>query len=347
MKATIKNLHDEKYLYVEHELKDVEDAFETRMLMCLSHRLLLERSRLDDAFFVTGLIPLSEVLKNRSVGIEDIRRILVTVNTCISYMSEQLLDDSNIALEPDLIFTDEEMGFFKFCPVPGSDASFAIRIRPLLFMLFSKLDESGDSLKTGMKLMKTSMREDFMMHDLLRVFSSAEAIPYEQPFGHDRTMENKEEVVEEPKGNAHTNEIDALFLEDDDADDGLYKPVEKKSFLQGIMDRLSGGKEGKAKDDKKKGKRLGTEGKSAQRQETDEISAIGGKRVTFGAVLLKILISIVIMIIGLIVVLYVKGQQALFRSLPLFGIILSVIIFYNTVSFILEKRKSVKILDQS
>lgn len=182
MKILEKDTHEAKLLVIE-DGEGTED-FTRKMIRRVKDPLFLPLAGPTAGtlcaegfgYDISGFVPLSEALENRTLSASEITAVLIRIGNAILLLESHLLGDENLLLSPDRIYVRPDVMEPVFCPSLSAEESFEERLRPLVSELFLHADtEDPPTLKLASELLKISLRKHYRMHDLLEAVENGTA----------------------------------------------------------------------------------------------------------------------------------------------------------------------------
>lgn len=173
MKVSYKREMNHNYLMIEQERQ--ESSYEVRMLVnnAIEGLLKFRMKKVDHhcyfCYEITSRQPLSRLLESKSLGAEELRRLIITMARTLNRMEEYLLSEEQVLVQPEYIYVEPELFQVEFCLIPGRCGDFPQEVCRLLEYLLGKVDyQDKDCVVLAYGLYRESLKENYGMEDLLR-----------------------------------------------------------------------------------------------------------------------------------------------------------------------------------
>lgn len=173
MKVSYKREMNHNYLMIEQEQQ--ESSYEARMLVnnAIEGLLKFRIKKVDHhcyfCYEITSRQPLSRLLESKSLGAEELRRLIITMARTLNRMEEYLLSEEQVLVQPEYIYVEPELFQVEFCLIPGRCGDFPQGVCRLLEYLLGKVDyQDKDCVVLAYGLYRESLKENYGMEDLLR-----------------------------------------------------------------------------------------------------------------------------------------------------------------------------------
>lgn len=173
MKVSYKREMNHNYLMIEQEQQ--ESSYEARMLVnnAIEGLLKFRIKKVDHhcyfCYEITSRQPLSRLLESKSLGAEELRRLIITMARTLNRMEEYLLSEEQVLVQPEYIYVEPELFQVEFCLIPGRCGDFPQEVCRLLEYLLGKVDyQDKDCVVLAYGLYRESLKENYGMEDLLR-----------------------------------------------------------------------------------------------------------------------------------------------------------------------------------
>lgn len=173
MKVSYKREMNHNYLMIEQEQQ--ESSYEARMLVnnAIEGLLKFRIKKVDHhcyfCYEITSRQPLSRLLESKSLGAEELRRLIITMARTLNRMEEYLLSEEQVLVQPEYIYVEPELFQVEFCLIPGRCGDFPREVCRLLEYLLGKVDyQDKDCVVLAYGLYRESLKENYGMEDLLR-----------------------------------------------------------------------------------------------------------------------------------------------------------------------------------
>lgn len=151
-----------------------EGYYETRMLKHNEIPGLLKFSlrRMDDkcwfCYQITSRQPLVRLVETQPLKAEPLRRLLYGMIQTFLGLSEYLLSEEQILLEPEFLYIDLDDWTPKFCLMPGKEGDFSREFSQLLQFLLEKTDHRDkEAVALIYGLYRESLKENYGFEGLL------------------------------------------------------------------------------------------------------------------------------------------------------------------------------------
>ena len=152
-----------------------EREFETRMLIgntidgLLKFRIRKSDNCCQFCYEITSKQPLSRLLETKTIGAEQIRKLLLGIAQTLTRMEEYLLTEEQILMNPEFIYVDLESFQPGLCLMPGKKGDFPQEFSELLQFLLGKVDyRDKDAVVLVYGLYRESLKENYGLDNLLR-----------------------------------------------------------------------------------------------------------------------------------------------------------------------------------
>ena len=147
-----------------------------------------------------------------------VRNLVFSLRFLLRTLEEYLLDENNIILKKECIFTDPAGENYEFCYYPYYNGNLALELRELFEVLFSLIDyEDEKAVRLVQEVHKEAQRDNFTIDTLLSAYERASenglcVVEKPDPEGTSRPLlpEPKDPF---PSGETEDYEDDATFLE--------------------------------------------------------------------------------------------------------------------------------------
>lgn len=186
------------YLMIEGEAFG-NQRFETKMLIGNTIDGLLKfRIRKTDGisqfcYEITSKQPLKRLLETRSIGAEQIKKLLLGIVRTLTGMEEYLLSEEQMILDPEFIYVDPEDFSPGLCLIPGRKGDFPKEFSNLLQELLDKVDhQDKEAVIMIYGLYRESLKENYGMDNLLNWLVKTEC-----PNMDNVKKEEESEIIEE------------------------------------------------------------------------------------------------------------------------------------------------------
>ncbi len=220
------------YLIIKAEELQREN-YECRMLMANSIEGLLKfrfrqtETGIDFYYEITSRQPLDRVLEGRCIQKEEIVKLILSLEGLLERLESYLLQESQLLLDPQYIYTDLETSQMQFCLVPDRKADFSESMEKLLQYILKKTDHTDrESALLAYRLYQESQREFYGMSDLLKWLSAKETT-LKTPSQERNRTETEEE------GDFQQKEIEEIERrEEPEKENEIYLKRHRKGGLQ-------------------------------------------------------------------------------------------------------------------
>lgn len=219
MKVSYKREMNHNYLMIEQEQQ--ESSYEARMLVsnAIEGLLKFRIKKVDHhcyfCYEITSRQPLSRLLESKSLGAEELRRLIITMARTLNRMEEYLLSEEQVLVQPEYIYVEPDLFQVEFCLIPGRCGDFPQEVCRLLEYLLGKVDyQDKDCVVLAYGLYRESLKENYGMEDLLRFLGGGAVQEPEGPepgesgekgLGGQEPGESEGKRLEEGKGAAGGN----------------------------------------------------------------------------------------------------------------------------------------------
>lgn len=172
MNVSYKREMKHNYLIIEQE--HPEHSYEAKMLVnnviegLLKFRIKKVDERCYFCYEITSKQPLSRLLENRSMKLEELQQMVFAMAQMLTHMEEYLLKEGQILLEPEFIYVEPDSFRIGCCLLPGHSGNFPKEFSKLLEYLLGKVDyQDKDCVVMAYALYRESLKENYGMEDLL------------------------------------------------------------------------------------------------------------------------------------------------------------------------------------
>ena len=152
-----------------------KENYECRMLMANSIEGLLKfrfrqtETGIEFYYEITSRQPVNRILEGRTIKRQEIVKLIYSIAALLERLENYLLQESQILLDPQYIYTDPEIVQFFFCLVPDRKADFSKDMERLLQYLLKKTDHRDkESALLSYRLYQESQKEFYGMESLLK-----------------------------------------------------------------------------------------------------------------------------------------------------------------------------------
>lgn len=185
MKTEIQNTHEAKLLIIEQQ--ETFSLLEEKLIAGIDNRYMLkpfgggmEEGRF--CFDISDFDPLSEYLVNRRLSGTEMIGFLAQMKSVITALEDHMLDDRNLLMDPEYVYIDRFNRKVRFVPLCRQEGEFGARLRPLIEMMFLHADlEETDSLRFAAQMLRTVMRKEVRLYDLMQLIESRQLAPEKHP----------------------------------------------------------------------------------------------------------------------------------------------------------------------
>ncbi len=183
-----------------------EQSFESRMMeKNMIEGLLRFRIRREDdccwfCYEITSRQPLGRLLENKSIGAEQIRRLLLGIAQTLMRMGDYLLTENQILLRPEYIYVRPEDFQPGLCLLPGSSNDFPQEFSRFLQFLLGKADhQDQEAVVLIYGLYRESLKENYGLDNLLQWLTNKDKLDGERDKRQEKPEERgKKEPVRDP-----------------------------------------------------------------------------------------------------------------------------------------------------
>ncbi len=169
------------YLIIKAD-KMQKETYECRMLMANSIEGLLKfrfrQTEIGIEFYyeITSRQPLSRMLEGKTIQRQEIVRLISSIASLLERLESYLLQESQILLDPQYIYTDMETYQFFFCLVPDRKGDFPKDMERLLQYLMKKTDHRDkESALLSYRLYQESQKDFYGLDSLLKWLPAEES----------------------------------------------------------------------------------------------------------------------------------------------------------------------------
>lgn len=119
---------------------------------------------------ITSKQSLSRILEYKSLGEEELKRLIGGIARTLSRMEAYLLKEDQILLEPEYIYVEPERFNVFLCLVPGRKGTFTQEMTGLLRYLLGKVNhQDKECVVMAYGLYQESLKENYGIDDLLKI----------------------------------------------------------------------------------------------------------------------------------------------------------------------------------
>ncbi len=164
------------YLVVSQEGQLREDyqlrmVLENRIAGLLSLEVKQREGRKELYYDVSSLQPLTRIYDRRELSGEEIRRIFMGILDALGGLHEYMLEEGNVVLDPEYIFTDPEEGkiHLLFLPGSGSEEGDDPLLQPAEFLMEHADHRDPQAAMCAYRIYQTIRKGNYVTKDLRRV----------------------------------------------------------------------------------------------------------------------------------------------------------------------------------
>ena len=212
------------YMVVENVRAFSEQDFMVKMLFRNSIPQLLSaesetlNGRINMLYDISSKQALFKLFETGKMTFAQVRNLIFSLRFLLRTLEEYLLDENNIILKKECIFTDPEGENYEFCYYPYYNGNLALELKELFSVLFSLIDyEDEKVVRLVQEVHKETQRDNFTIDTLLSAYENVSenglcVVEKPDPDGNCRPLlpEPKDPF---PSGEAESYEDDATFLE--------------------------------------------------------------------------------------------------------------------------------------
>lgn len=117
---------------------------------------------------------LFKLFETGKMSFEQVRNLIFALRFLLRTLEEYLLDENNIILKKECIFTDPEGENYEFCYFPYYRGNLALELKELFSVLFSLIDyEDEKAVRLVQEVHKEMQRDNFTIDTLLSAYERA------------------------------------------------------------------------------------------------------------------------------------------------------------------------------
>ena len=180
---------------------------------------------------ITGKQSLDTYCKVRSIGIDFIERMIISICNELEILEWNLLDINSLMLDPELVFVTNQNGEIIFTIYPGEHTMLSMEFQQLMEYMLTKIDHSDmDAVHAAYAIYEKTLDDTYSIVDIRDMIVSKKEKCVDAAILHTQVNEQKNGIKSSEKNSLHNAyELD----EDHDKQEGI-DAKEKKSFLQKI-----------------------------------------------------------------------------------------------------------------
>jgi hypothetical protein len=195
MKITYKREMKNNYLIIDPEDPDY-NGFELPMLEKnkIEGLLKFHLKNLDGQrscyYEITSKQSLSRILEYRSLGEEELKKLIGGIASTLSKLEAYLLKEDQILLEPEYIYVEPERFKVFLCLIPGRKGTFSQEMTGLLRYLLGKVNhQDKECVVKAYGLYQESLKENYGMNDLIEIIENKSNDREKEAFEKENTKE--------------------------------------------------------------------------------------------------------------------------------------------------------------
>ena len=180
---------------------------------------------------ITGKQSLDTYCKVRSIGIDFIERMIISICNELEILEWNLLDINSLMLDPELVFVTNQNGEIIFTIYPGEHTMLSMEFQQLMEYMLTKIDHSDmDAVHAAYAIYEKTLDDTYSIVDIRDMIVSKKEKCVDAAILRTQVNEQKNRIKSSEKNSLHNAyELD----EDHDKQEGI-DAKEKKSFLQKI-----------------------------------------------------------------------------------------------------------------
>ncbi len=210
-------------------LREYADDYRVHMLEnnripgLLGISLYEDDGRQDIRYEIGSRESLRQLLDARALTGESVSRIIRDVIRTVRELGAYMLDKEDLMLDPDYIYLDEHRSAM-LCYVPGNTCGMRAGLSELLRRMLTAIDNNDhDSVVLTYSLYQESLRENYVIDDLMKIIQAAERRSQElttEEISYSRAME------QEP--------MSALKVAESEPEPGEFAPSLRERLIGGM-----------------------------------------------------------------------------------------------------------------
>jgi hypothetical protein len=178
MKITYRREMKNNYLIIDPEEPNYK-GFELPMLEKnkIEGLLTFHLKKLDGQsscyYEITSKQSLSRILEYRSLGEEELKKLIGGIASTLSKLEAYLLKEDQILLEPEYIYVEPERFKVFLCLIPGRKGTFSQEMTGLLRYLLGKVNhQDKECVVKAYGLYQESLKENYGINDLIEIIEN-------------------------------------------------------------------------------------------------------------------------------------------------------------------------------
>ena len=176
MNINFKNDISSSFMVIENVKEFSQHDFEYKMMLANNIRSLLKfdyeviNDKTNLLYDISGMETLGKKFEVLKMSFDNLKGLLVSINSALMVLKEYLLDHNNIILKKECIFTDDDGTNYNFCYYPQYKGDLKLEMRELTAQILSFIDYNDQkAVRLAYYVQRQSQEENFTMDSIISV----------------------------------------------------------------------------------------------------------------------------------------------------------------------------------